>query len=379
MSGGIYLIQDNGELLEMNEQAYDSEDLLQGLIEKYPNLLAGDQINKESPRRWILVSREVSIASEEEGSGRWSVDHLFIDQDGIPTLVEVKRSSDTRIRREVVGQLLEYAANATVHWPIEMIREKFEKKCEENGRLAEQEIADLTEGKDHESFWQLVESNLKLGQVRLIFLADAIPSELKRIVEFLNEQMNPAEVLAIEVKQFVGNELKTLVPRVIGQTSEAQQKKKNLSTGKQWDFNSFMMELETNTDKDQVDLAKKIYEWGEQKTNWIWFGKGKMEGSFIPIFKYGGVDYQLFAIRSRGNIELYFNTYQNKPPFNSEDERKELLNKLNNGLNTSISSDAITKFPKISLSVLKEPQKLENFLNIYDWFIGEVRNWNDEH
>lgn len=37
------------------------------------------------------------------------MDHLFVDQDAIPTLVEVKRSSDTRIRREVVGQLLEYS------------------------------------------------------------------------------------------------------------------------------------------------------------------------------------------------------------------------------------------------------------------------------
>ena len=32
----------------------------------------------------------------------------------MPTLVEVKRSSDTRIRREVVGQMLHYAANAVV-------------------------------------------------------------------------------------------------------------------------------------------------------------------------------------------------------------------------------------------------------------------------
>jgi hypothetical protein len=33
------------------------------------------------------------------------------DQNAVPTLVEVKRSSDTRIRREVVGQMLDYAAN----------------------------------------------------------------------------------------------------------------------------------------------------------------------------------------------------------------------------------------------------------------------------
>jgi len=39
------------------------------------------------------------------------------------------------------------------------------------------------------------------------------------MVEFLKEQMDPAEVLAVEIKQFVGEDLKTLVPHVVGQTS----------------------------------------------------------------------------------------------------------------------------------------------------------------
>ena len=106
MNGGLFLLQDNGQLLEMKEQKYDSEDLLQELIAKYPNLLAGDQIDSDNPRRWLLISREISIPDSELGHGRFSLDHLFLDQDGIPTLVEVKRSSDTRIRREVVGQIV---------------------------------------------------------------------------------------------------------------------------------------------------------------------------------------------------------------------------------------------------------------------------------
>jgi len=48
---------------------------------------------------------------------RWDLadgvlDHLLLDQDGIPTFVECKRASDTRIRREVVAQMLDYAATA---------------------------------------------------------------------------------------------------------------------------------------------------------------------------------------------------------------------------------------------------------------------------
>jgi hypothetical protein len=115
VSGVIYHLQEGGELLEMVEEAYDSEDLLQVLLARHPSLMAGDQIDKAAPRRWLLVSREAGVPSHEGGGAQWSLDHLFLDQDAVPTLVEVKRSSDTRIRREVVGQMLDYAANAVVH------------------------------------------------------------------------------------------------------------------------------------------------------------------------------------------------------------------------------------------------------------------------
>jgi hypothetical protein len=108
-------------MVEMFEQPYAAEDDFQKLLADYPNLLAGDQIDRISPRRWLLVAREVAVASEEEGSNRWSLDHLFLDQDAIPTIVEVKRSADTRIRREVVGQMLDYAANAAPCVPIAVL------------------------------------------------------------------------------------------------------------------------------------------------------------------------------------------------------------------------------------------------------------------
>lgn len=74
MSGGIYFIQDGGRLVEMTEQDYASEDLLQKLLADYPNLLAGDQIDSVEPRRWLLVSREVSLLPRRmvPGAGRWT-------------------------------------------------------------------------------------------------------------------------------------------------------------------------------------------------------------------------------------------------------------------------------------------------------------------
>lgn len=49
MSGVIYLMRDNRELLEMKEHHYDTEDLLQGYLADHPDLLAGDQINDAAP------------------------------------------------------------------------------------------------------------------------------------------------------------------------------------------------------------------------------------------------------------------------------------------------------------------------------------------
>ena len=72
MSRRIFVIQSDDNLVEMNEESYDSEDRFQDLLARYPDLLAGDQINPTTPRRWLLVRREASVPSEEGGGGRWA-------------------------------------------------------------------------------------------------------------------------------------------------------------------------------------------------------------------------------------------------------------------------------------------------------------------
>jgi hypothetical protein len=216
MSGKIFMIKDDDELVAMDEKKYKQEIDFQDLLEEYPDLIPGDQIDSENPRRWLLVKRELGIPFEEQGAKSLSLDHFFLDQDGIPTLVEVKRSSDTRLRREVVAQMLDYAANAVSFLPVEEIKEKL-------GDITLQDDF-LDENMDENKFWQNVKSNLEEGKIRMLFIADEIPMELKTIIEFLNNHMNKPEVLGVEIKQYVANEekIRTLVSRVIGQTVEAR-------------------------------------------------------------------------------------------------------------------------------------------------------------
>ena len=372
--GGIYLIHSEGQLVEMKEQSYDSEDLLQELLAKYPSVLAGDQMDDTEPRRWLLVAREVALPSEDGGAGRWSIDHLFLDQDAIPTIVEVKRSTDPRIRREVVGQMLDYAANAVVYWPIETIRAQFEEQCRRQELEPEQVVSTfLGADADPEELWQKAKINLKAGRIRLVFVADEIPAELRRVVEFLNEQMDPAEVLAVEVKQYANQEgLKALVPRVIGQTAEAQRKKSRRAT-KKWDEPSFMQVLQSQRDTGEVDVAKKILEWAKTRMPRMWWGKGPIIGSVYPTLDHKGIDYSPFGIYTNGSINLPFQPLRKLPPFDDDSKRLELLHRLNEIPGVKLPDDAIGRYPNISLKMLKDETALKIFLEVLDWFVQEVK------
>jgi len=377
MSGKIYLLEEDGTLQSLSKQPYASEDLLQTLLEHYPDLLAGEQIDEAAPRRWLLVSREVGVPGEEDSAGRWSLDHLFLDQDAVPTLVEVKRGSDTRVRREVAGQMLDYAANAVLYWPVETIRAKFEAACESRGDDPGQLVGELIESdfKDDvavEAFWGQVKTNLQAGRIRLVFVADEIPPELKRIVEFLNEQMDLAEVLAVEIRQYVGEGLKTLVPRVIGQTAEAQQRK---SSGRRelrpWNESLFFQELERR-DADEAEVAGKILEWTKTKRLSIQWGKGKQSGSFSPVLEDKPAR-SLVTVWTSGQVSINLQYMQNSLPFDDENNRLELLRRLNEIPGVALPQTVITRFPSIPLAALKNESTLKQFLEIFDWVVQEIR------
>lgn len=372
MEEQIFILNKDQSLVELNESEFVTEKQFQELLENYPKLISGSQINPDNPRKWLLIAREFGVPDEEFGSNKWSLDHLFIDQDGIPTLVEVKRSTDTRIRREVVGQMLDYAANAVTYWSLNEIRNKFEKQCETNKIDPDTAIRELIdENEEVEKFWETVDLNLKAGKIRMLFIADKIPKELQRIIEFLNEQMTPAEVLGVEIKQFGNETLRTLVPRVVGQTSSAQIKK-GLREYNQWTEESFYAELERRNGKTSGDIVHKLIKHFENKVSRFWFGKGKRSGSIVPAVDLTEISHFPFAIWTYGKIEIYFQWYKDKPPFDSIDIRKKILDKLNEIKGVNIPENKIDKRPSFDIILLKEESEFDKFIQLYDWYFNEI-------
>jgi hypothetical protein len=273
---GIFL-QVGSELVVLEERAYDSEALLQEALARFPEVMAGSTTTGSGSTRLLLVRREMGVPSAEGAGATWSLDHLFVDAEGIPVLVEVKRSSDTRVRREVVGQMLDYAANAVRYWPIETLREALERTAAEQGRTGEQLLAELRPELEVEEFWKAVETNLVAGRVRMLFVADALPPELVRIIEFLNEQLRPAEVLGIELRQYVGEDHRAYVPGVVGRSTTAVATKTG-GAGRQWDRNSFLEAAAGRCPPAELALIRQLLEDVDRRGSRLSWGKGVTPG-----------------------------------------------------------------------------------------------------
>lgn len=217
---GVIYLRDGDDFVVMHEARYDAEAVLQSLLAEHPEILAGG----ERTSGWVLVRREAGIPDAADSADRWALDHLFLDADGVPTLVEVKRSSDTRARREVVAQMLDYAANATAFWRVELFRSWFEEEAERAGSAAAVMLLTALGVEDEDAFWSTVQTNLAADRIRLVFVADEIAPELRTIIEFLNRRMTETEVFAVEVKQYIeaDGSRQTIVPRVLGQTEAAR-------------------------------------------------------------------------------------------------------------------------------------------------------------
>ncbi|MDZ7752678.1 MAG: hypothetical protein U5S82_13670 [Gammaproteobacteria bacterium] len=375
-SNSIYVVSPTG-LQRLTQAPFASEDDFQALLERYPDLLPGDQISPDKPCKWLLVAREAGIADSGEGGDRWSVDHLFVDQEGIPTFVEVKRGTDTRVRREVVGQILEYAANATAYWPEATLSDAFAETASAGGDDPDRVLAEfLGEKESAEAFWDRVWTNLRAGKVRLLIVADRVPDNLQVIVEFLNNQMSPAEVLAVELQHFSGNEIRTLVPRVVGRTAQAEAKKKPRPRGRAWDRES-LLEVLTKRRPDQVSIATEVLDWAEVHPRiTLRFGRGATTPTISFDVHAGEARCAALYVAVAddglaGNIQ--FGLLKTFPPFQSVEERRAVAERfleIYPGLDTS----NLDRYPILRLEGLAEPGVMAILKETMEWIAEKLND-----
>lgn len=327
----IYIVTADGGLSEAPRTPYSLEAELQELVAAHPDLLAGDQIDRDRPRRWRLIRREAPVGSAT-ARARWSLDHLFVDQDATPTLVEAKRGGNPEARREVVAQLLEYAANGTLYWPLDDLRSWFEQQFQGDNDAAARSIGELTgtadiDAEGYDDFWRRVGENLRERRVRLIFVADEIPSELKTLVEFLNEQMS-IDVLAIEIAQYADGHRKLLRPQLVGQTERARAKPDSagpIERPTPWSEAEILDQIAS----DLRPRAAEILDWAHRQPDMVVAGNQGYSHPHLSLFVQGANGTRICILRVRVNPEQFvavpFKRMTTHPPFTDQAEKQRLF------------------------------------------------------
>ena len=345
----VYIINPDGSTHQMPRAYCKSEtEELQDLLERNPDLLPGDQINPEDPRRWLLIKREMPVPDPSTGADRWNVDFFLADQDGIPTFVECKRFKDTRSRREIIGQVLEYAANAHYYWTKETIEQYAEETARDKGSSLEESLHALqpTNEETAELFFERIKQNLREGQIRVIFFLEDSPFELRSVVDFLNRQMERSEVLLVEAKLFDKDGYRVVVPSLFGYTEEARRVKRAVnvttpSARRRWDEQSFFEDASGKIDEASNQTLRQIHEFGKTPGCEVRWGTGAINGSFSLVCP--SISTRSFlTVWSHGGMQWNFGWLNGSQA--AEEFRDRFKEMLSNRLGFDVPEDYASKY-----------------------------------
>lgn len=210
------LLIDGDKVIPLNETEFIEEGKLQDYLEKYPALIPLSDI-VEGAADLLCIGREV-------GAGSGAIDLLCIDKDSLLTIIETKLRKNRELRREVVGQIIEYAAYVSQWTADDVYRvasEYFSKSdmvpAEYKGKTLDATMKQIVgEEFSDEDFRARIGQNLRDGKIRLIIAVDELIEPLRATVTFLNSQSN-FDILLLQVTSFEESKTrKVLIPLLFG-------------------------------------------------------------------------------------------------------------------------------------------------------------------
>jgi hypothetical protein len=202
------LIREGNGWLPAQSKDYLSEGEFQAIVQE-----TFERTLTAQAERAVVVAREV--ATPEGGR----IDLVAVDQDGVITLCECKLDRNAGSRREVLGQVLEYAGSLKG-----MQFGEFRRLLTD--RLGT-DLVDAMRERAPEAFdtvaWEEeVGRSLNRGDFRLVIAVDQLTDVLKQTVLYLNDRAS-FSLLVAEMRRVSHDGVEMLAPRIFGE--EAAQRK----------------------------------------------------------------------------------------------------------------------------------------------------------
>lgn len=183
---GVYVSKRNSIPVVVDEQGYVrklrpamgawSEDRLQEFLFAHPEVLPVERIEPFFAPL-VPLAREVRLES-----GR--LDLLYLNGNGLLTLVECKLWKNEEARRSVIGQLLEYANDAS-RLGFTELQAAIARARNEPGFDLVEHMRERVEDLDEVGFVDDVNRNLRLGRFLLLIVGDGIRERMEGVAAYL--------------------------------------------------------------------------------------------------------------------------------------------------------------------------------------------------
>src|SRR6266705_5895147 len=239
----ILIRQKDGNWRQAEVIPYVDECHLQNMLYKSPELIPVRDGSNIAP----VFIREAGLP----GSG--STDLIGVDSNGEIYIVECKLATNPEIRREVIGQILEYAAFLW-QMPYEDFDRLFAKRKEKT--LKESFAEKMPEGWECDVFRTRLTENLKNGNFHLIIAVDQMNEQLQEIIAYLCRDGAGVRLQSIELQLHSEGDTEVLVPQLHPEFTSGGEGRKRVS----WDYQGFLADADQMLKQEEVKALRSLYE-----------------------------------------------------------------------------------------------------------------------
>ncbi|MDI9365449.1 MAG: hypothetical protein QM541_10890 [Flavobacterium sp.] len=294
-----FISQDKSMKLErvpLTEKLFQ-EQWLQKLIHNNPQVLPIDDI-ESGFAPLISLGREMSTSVGY-------IDNLYISPNGYLTVVETKLWRNPEAKREVVGQIIDYAKELTT-WTYSKLNDavKVSSQLLNNNTKGVIELIkefDLIDESQEQIIIDNIDRNFKRGRLLLLIVGDGIRESVEDMVEYLSNTPQVQFTLGlVELQVYknpnIENDL-IVIPNLITRTKEItraiikiensttnnvinvetdfkEEKSKSQATRNTISEDDFFEQLKQNTDNESCEFAKYILKNSIEKGYYIEWNSG---------------------------------------------------------------------------------------------------------
>ena len=237
----VLVRRDDEPWREPEKSGYTDEAHLQSILQEHPWLIPG-------------VKKNAHVCIEFQ-SGVGPSDVVAVDLENGLTLVECKLASNREVRREIIGQVLDYASR---FWRMSI--EDFDAQwISRTGRSL------LTGEGDSIELAARLEKSLSSGEFRIVLAVDEINDDLRRIVEFLNHVTVPSvAVIAVVYSRSQDGNIEILSRQIYGEELAEAKSQRSREARERWTEDQFLSWVDENeagiSDKARTILDALVIE-----------------------------------------------------------------------------------------------------------------------